>query len=107
MGVVLLKDNTILKRSDRIKIREDNDGVYLVLDKDTSLFTVLNATAGLILSLIDGGKTIREIKETLVQRFDSVPRERIYSDVDRILREFVWAGYIASYAEYQREMSPT
>jgi pyrroloquinoline quinone biosynthesis protein D len=65
-----------------VKLRREVDGNSMLLVPEGAL--VLNASAAATLALVNGARTIDEIVDTLVERFD-VPREEAHSDVCALL----------------------
>jgi pyrroloquinoline quinone biosynthesis protein D len=65
-----------------VKLRHEADGSSMLLVPEGAL--VLNASAAATLALVDGARTIDDIVNTLVERFD-VPREEAHDDVCALL----------------------
>ncbi|MGC1381167.1 MAG: pyrroloquinoline quinone biosynthesis peptide chaperone PqqD [Candidatus Baltobacteraceae bacterium] len=68
-----------------IKLRHDGDGSVMLLVPEGAL--ILNQSAAAALELVDGERTLSEIVETIVERFDVAPeaaRDELGTLFDRL-----------------------
>lgn len=88
-----MRDDLVLARSPKLRIREDHEGVHIVMDVEMRSFSYLNRTAGFVLRSVDGARSLGEIKNLLMRRYPAAS-DRIGLDVDQIIEKFLCEGYI-------------
>jgi hypothetical protein len=87
-----MRDDIVMRRSPKVRIREDRDGVHIVMDMELRSFSYLNRTAGFVLKAFDGKRTLREIKDMLKALYPKAA-DQVDADVDKIVEKFVMEGY--------------
>ena len=76
-----------------VRFRRDSDGNALLLVPEGAL--QLNGTAGAAVELIDGARTLADIVNVLVSRFD-VTREDALAGVRDVLERLAARGFVQS-----------
>lgn len=76
-----------------IKLRNDPDGSVMLLIPEGAL--VLNRTAAVALSLVDGERTLEEIVAAVVERFDVAPK-RARDDLSGLFERLERRGFVRS-----------
>ena len=74
-----------------VKLRHDADGSAMLLVPEGAL--VLNAVAAVALELVDGTRSLDQIVEGVIDRFD-VPPERASDDVRSLFGRLTERGFI-------------
>jgi hypothetical protein len=87
-----VRDDVIMRRSTKVRIREDRDGVHIVMDTEMRTFSYLNRTAGYVLKAFDGVLTLGDIKAKMRELYPAAG-DRISGDVDSIVEKFMMEGY--------------
>lgn len=80
-----MKDDVRPKFGKGVKLRRDPDGSSMLLVPESAL--VLNPSAAAALELVDGTRTVGEIADAIVERFDVEPqqaREDLSGLLDRL-----------------------
>lgn len=74
-----------------VKLRREPDGTTMLLVPEGAL--VLNRVAAAALELVDGTRSLAEIVEVVVDRFDVTP-ERAREDVAALLERLAVRGFV-------------
>ncbi|MBV8530194.1 MAG: pyrroloquinoline quinone biosynthesis peptide chaperone PqqD [Candidatus Eremiobacteraeota bacterium] len=74
-----------------VKLRHDRDGGVMLLVPEGAL--VLNPPAAMALGLVDGKRTLSEIVDAVVERFDVAP-DRAADDIGTLLDRLAERGFI-------------
>ncbi|MBI4230879.1 MAG: PqqD family protein [Planctomycetes bacterium] len=87
--------STVYRRSDNVVSRRILDEVVLVpiyqeLADDQAIFT-LNEIGARIWDLVDGRRTVEEIRRTLLEEYDVGP-ERLDADLSRVFAQLLEIG---------------
>lgn len=69
-----MSDKKVFKKTDKVVSREIEDEVILLplckTSKDMNYIYTLNETAALVWDLIDGSRTLKDIKEKIMSEYD-------------------------------------
>ncbi len=79
--------------ADNVVWREVSDGAVLV-SPEAGKIRVLNEVGSQVWRLIDGRTSIATIEETLLRRYDSIPREQLSQDLQQFLRDLASRGLL-------------
>jgi hypothetical protein len=80
-------DGVVLKRRKDILSRKDQDGTVAVLGlENEKFFHTLNGIAAEVWGLIDGKRSLGEIKKALIKKYDP-PIDRFSKDVDKLIKD--------------------
>jgi hypothetical protein len=74
-----------------VKLRRESDGRTMLLVPEGAL--LLNAPAALALTLVDGNRTLRQIVDAVVDRFDVTP-ERAHDDLSQLFDRLAERGFM-------------
>jgi pyrroloquinoline quinone biosynthesis protein D len=74
-----------------VKLRRDPDGSVMLLVPEGAL--VLNSPAAVALELIDGKRTLAEIVDAVVERFDVAP-DRARDDLNGLFDRLTQRGFV-------------
>jgi pyrroloquinoline quinone biosynthesis protein D len=74
-----------------VKLRRDPDGGVMLLVPEGAL--VLNSPAAVALELVDGKRTLAEIVDAVVERFDVAP-ERARNDLNGLFDRLTQRGFV-------------
>jgi hypothetical protein len=76
-------------------IRKEDDGAF-IFDPVTDELSAVNETGLLILSQIDGKRTLADVISTVISEFSEVEPEQIGRDVEAFIEELVSRGVIGA-----------
>jgi pyrroloquinoline quinone biosynthesis protein D len=74
-----------------VKLRQDRDGSAMLLIPEGAL--VLNAPAAAALELVDGTRTLAEIVDAVVERFDVTP-DRARNELSDLFERLTERGFV-------------
>lgn len=86
-----MNEQAILRFGKGVKLRREPDGSAMLLVPEGAL--VLNPVATVALELVDGARSLAEIVETVVDRFDVTP-ERAQEDVEALFQRLTERGFV-------------
>ncbi|HEY6450925.1 MAG TPA: PqqD family peptide modification chaperone [Candidatus Cybelea sp.] len=74
-----------------VKLRHDGDGSVMLLVPEGAL--VLNPPAAVALTLVDGNRTLEEIVDTVVERFEVAP-QRARDELNGLFERLAQRGFL-------------
>ncbi len=74
-----------------VKLRHDGDGSVMLLVPEGAL--VLNLPAAEALTLVDGNRTVEEIVDTVIERFEVAP-QRARDELDGLFERLAQRGFL-------------
>lgn len=86
-----MNEQTSLRFGKGVKLRREPDGSAMLLVPEGAL--VLNSVATAALELVDGTRSLVQIVETVVDRFDVTP-ERAREDVQALFERLSERGFV-------------
>lgn len=89
----MMREERIPFPAGNIVWREVSDGAVLV-SPEAGKVRVLNKVGSQVWRLIDGRTSIATIEETLLRRYDDVPREQLSQDLQQFLSDLASRGLL-------------
>jgi coenzyme PQQ biosynthesis protein PqqD len=98
-----MNDGVAPKFGKGVKLRHDSDGSAMLLVPEGAL--VLNSPAAVALELVDGKRTLREIVEAVVERFE-VEQPQARADLSALFDRLRERGFIQTPFETHAAPAP-
>jgi hypothetical protein len=87
-----MKDTAVFKPRSDIRFRVVGEEAVIVRQMDAEVIAV-NEVGATILSLLDSSRSVRDVKEALLQEYD-IDRESLSRDLEKFLVELREAGVV-------------